>query len=88
MNRTAKMFAAAIAGILIGGLGAVAQNATPAHATSQTEVNQYIRSNGGIPPCTHEDGSGQPGMCLWDARVVQVPTKPGQDKRAVVLINR
>lgn len=40
MNRTAKMFTAAIIGTLIGGLGAVAQHAEPAQATTQAQVNR------------------------------------------------
>lgn len=23
-----------------------------------------------IPPCRYEDGSGQPGVCYWDARTM------------------
>jgi hypothetical protein len=32
-------------------------------------ANKYIRAHGGIPPCTHEDGSGQPKPCYWNAQV-------------------
>lgn len=68
-----------------------------AEAATQQQINQYIRANHGIPPCKWEDGSGQPGMCVWHGNkfgnkkgdtVVLVPTKPGHDKRVVVLINR
>lgn len=91
-----RMFAVGIVATMLGGGLAIVQN-MEAEAISQAKINAYIRSEGGIPPCTHEDGSGQPGMCLWDGRtrgngkgdvVVLVPTKPGQDKRVVVLINR
>ena len=91
-----RMFAVGIVATMLGGGLAIVQN-MEAEAISQAKINAYIRSEGGIPPCTHEDGSRQSGMCLWDARkrgdgngdvVVLVPTKPGQDKRVVVLINR
>jgi len=49
------------------GTGLAIVNATEADAVSQVTINKYIRANGGIPPCTHEDGSGQPGVCYWDA---------------------
>jgi hypothetical protein len=32
-------------------------------------ANKYIRAHGGIPPCTQEDGSGQPKPCYWNAQV-------------------
>lgn len=92
-----KIFAWGTAGLLIGSGIAIAQNAPEADATSQAAINQYIRANGGIPPCKHEDGSGQPGMCLFDSRVrgnktgnviVLVPEKGADDKRVVVLIQR
>jgi len=65
-------------------------------AVSQTTINQYIRANGGIPPCKEEDGSGQPGKCYWDAAhrgdgnghpavLVPVPGHPGADKTVVWL---
>jgi len=57
-----KMFAVGIMGALVGGGIAIAQNAD---AASQTQINRFIRSEGGIPPCTHEDGSGQKGTCVW-----------------------
>lgn len=41
---------------------------TQADALSQVTINKFIRANGGIPPCTHEDGSGQPGRCFWNAK--------------------
>lgn len=59
-----RMFAVGIIAALIGGGVAIAENAD---AVSQVTINKYIRANGGIPPCTHEDGSGQPGTCYWDA---------------------
>lgn len=63
-------------------------------AATQTTINQYIRANGGIPPCRYEDGSNQPGMCYWDASTrgnglgtdfIAIPTTPGHDKRIVSL---
>jgi hypothetical protein len=58
----------------------------------QVRANKYIRAWGGIPPCTWEDGMGQPGMCYWDGgdpntgtSYIAVPTMPGHDKRIVVL---
>lgn len=91
-----RMFAVGIVATMLGGGVAIVQN-TQAEAATQAQINKFIRAEGGIPPCTHEDGSGQPGMCLWDGRkkgngkgdvIVLVPTKPGHDKRVVVLINR
>lgn len=85
-----RMFAVGIIAALIGGTVAIAEHAD---AVSQVTINKYIRANGGIPPCTHEDGSGQPGICYWDASergngkgydYVAVPVK-GQDKRIVFL---
>lgn len=90
----AKMFAVGITAALLGGGLAVVQNAPEANGSSQSQINAYIRSKGGIPPCKYEDGSGQPGLCYWDgskrgnkkgAQIVNVPTKPGHDKRAVIL---
>lgn len=57
----------ALAAILGIGVGTAIVNATEAEAVSQVRINKYIRANGGIPPCKHEDGSGQPGLCFWDA---------------------
>ena len=66
-----------------------------ADATSQVQINRYIRDNGGIPPCKWEDGSGQPGACVWmDYRdgemegwnVLNVPN--GQDKRPILFLSR
>lgn len=67
-NRIVRKVAVAIIAATIGiGVGTAIVNATDADAVSQVTINKYIRANGGIPPCTHEDGSGQPGMCYWDA---------------------
>jgi hypothetical protein len=89
IRRAVLAVIAAVAGITVGTIGA---GMTEAGAVSQATINRYIRDNGGIPPCKEEDGSGQPGMCFWDDgsgdAIVLVPTKPGQDKRVVVLINR
>lgn len=60
----------------------------------QIAINKYIRFWGGIPPCTWEDGYGQPGKCYWDASergngqgydLIAIPTMPGHDKRIVIL---
>lgn len=59
-----RMFAVGIIAALIGGTVAITEHAD---AVSQVTINKYIRANGGIPPCTHEDGAGQPGLCYWDA---------------------
>lgn len=79
---------AATAGL---GMGTIIANSTSADAIGQVAINKFIRANGGIAPCTEEDGSGQPGMCFYDDgddAVVNVPTAPGKDKRTVILINR
>lgn len=64
-----KMFAVGILGAMLGGGVAIVQNAPEADAVTQAAINRYIRSEGGIPPCTDEDGSGQPGPCYWNAKV-------------------
>jgi hypothetical protein len=88
------MALAAAAGVATG---TILSEPPSASAISQVQVNRYIRDNGGIPPCTEEDGSGQPGPCYWDSRVrgnrkgdviVLMPNPGGVDKRVVVLINR
>lgn len=60
-----RMFAVGIAAAMVGGGLAIVQNAPEADAASQAQINRYIRSEGGIPPCTHEDGSGQAATCVW-----------------------
>lgn len=93
-----KRITIAVAAIILGALtGTVITNAMDeeaAQAETMAEVRAYIRANGGIPPCIHEDGSGQPGKCFWDgprrgngtgASYVAVPTMPGHDKRIVIL---
>lgn len=91
-GRIARKVAVAVVSIAVGlGIGiAVASNSD---AVSQVTINKYIRANGGVPPCTHEDGSGQPGPCYWDASergngkgydYVAVPVK-GKDKAIVFL---
>ena len=75
--------------------GGVMLATTPADAVTQVTVNRYIRDHGGIPPCKWEDGSGQPGPCVWmDYRdgemegwnVLNVPN--GQDKRPILFLSR
>lgn len=51
------------------GVGTAIVNAQQADATSQSVINQFIRANHGIAPCKHEDGSDQPGPCVWLANV-------------------
>lgn len=65
-NRYIGYALAAVVGL---GVGTAIVNATEADAITQAAINRYIRSEGGIPPCTHEDGSGQPGPCYWNAKV-------------------
>lgn len=100
MSRIIRKSAAyvALAGALMAAtLSGAVLHATQTEAASQSQINQFIRANGGIPQCKHEDGSGQPGMCVFHGNkqgnkkgdtIVLVPTKPGHDKRVVVLINR
>lgn len=64
-----RLFAVGIGAALLGGGVAIVQQAPQADAITQTQINRYIKSEGGIPPCTHEDGSGQPGPCYWNAKV-------------------
>lgn len=68
-RRITKMFAVGIGAALIGGGVAIVQNAPEADAITQAQINRYIKSENGIPPCRWEDGSGQPGPCYWNAKV-------------------
>lgn len=99
MNVRKRVAALVMAGALSAGVltGTAVSNAPVVEAAGRVAVNKYIRAHGGIPPCTHEDGSGQRGMCYWDASkrgngkgrdYVAVPTKPGQDKRIVFLTRK
>lgn len=60
-------------GVLMLSLGIATGSAistlTDADAATQQQINRYIRSEGGIPPCTHEDGSGQAATCVWWAKI-------------------
>jgi len=68
-NRIVRKVALAIVSVAVGiGTGTAIVNATQADAATQTQINRFIRSEGGIPPCTHEDGSGQAGTCVWWAK--------------------
>lgn len=60
-----KMFAVGIGAALLGGGAAIVQQAPEADAITQAQINRYIRSENGIAPCTHEDGAGQAGPCVW-----------------------
>lgn len=89
----------AVVALAVGvGVGVAVSTVTApdSDAVTQTMINRYIRANGGIPPCKEEDGSGQPGLCYWDAAhrgdgnghsavLVPVPGHPGEDKIVVWL---
>lgn len=65
----ARVFAVGIGAAMLGGGVAIVQNAPQADAITQAQINRYIKSENGIPPCTHEDGSGQ-GICYWNAKTM------------------
>lgn len=65
----ARLFAVGIGAAMLGGGVAIVQNAPQADAITQAQINRYIKSENGIPPCTHEDGSGQ-GICYWNAKTM------------------
>jgi hypothetical protein len=67
MNARKRMAALLMAASLMAGVvtGTALSAAPEVEAASRTAVNKYIRSHGGIPPCIHEDGSGQKGTCVW-----------------------
>lgn len=64
VGRVVLCAVAMVAGL---GVGTVIVNITEADAITQAQINRYIKSEGGVPPCTHEDGSGQ-GICYWNAK--------------------
>lgn len=59
--------------VIIGAIGAtlgittglIVTDLVDANAATQQQINRFIRSENGIAPCTHEDGSSQPGTCVW-----------------------
>lgn len=72
---------------------AVKARVIAAKAMSRTAKNKQIRAWGGIPPCTHEDGSGQVLPCYWDGSkrgngkgnsYIAMPSK-GDDPRFVII---
>lgn len=65
-GRIIKRIAIGVVAMAVG-LGIGTALAEQSDAISQVTINKYIRAHGGVPPCTHEDGSGQPGVCYWDA---------------------
>lgn len=70
-----KMFVFGTLGLAIGGGIAIVQNAPEADAITQAQINRYIKSENGIPPCRWEDGSGTPGVgdkspCYWNAKAM------------------
>lgn len=70
-----KMFVFGTLGLAIGGGIAIVQNAPEADAITQAQINRYIKSENGIPPCRWEDGSGTPGVgdkspCYWNAKTM------------------
>lgn len=68
-NRIIGRIVLAVISAVIGlGIG-TALTSVDAEATSQYEINQFIRANGGIAPCRHEDGAKQPKPCWWNAKV-------------------
>lgn len=91
MRRTLSVILATLA---LSGAAVVAS----AHHNEPTRTDvATVRALNGVPPCYHEDGSGQPGACVWlglyrgnhgGDDILFVPTRPGQDKRATVLVNR
>lgn len=92
MKRTIALILTGMFAATLGGGVALASIQNPTSA----EIIK-VRELGGIPPCKHEDGSGQRGICWFDSRVrgngdgdviVLVPAKGQDDKRVVVLINR
>lgn len=57
------------------GIGTALVNTTEADAITQAQINRYIKSENGIPPCRWEDGSGTPGVgdkspCYWNAKTM------------------
>ena len=67
-NRFIGYALAAVVGL---GVGTLIVNATEADAATQAQINRFIRSEHGIPPCKWEDGSGTPGVpersaCYWN----------------------
>lgn len=65
-----KMFTVGILATMVGGGTTIVQN-IEADAATQAQINRYIRSEHGIPPCKWEDGSGTPGVpekaaCYWN----------------------
>ena len=71
-NRFIGYVLAAVVGL---GVGTLIVNATEADAITQAQINRYIKSENGIPPCRWEDGSGTPGVgdkspCYWNAKTM------------------
>lgn len=67
-NRYIGYALAAVVGL---GVGTALVNVTEADAATQAQINRFIRSEHGIPPCKWEDGSGTPGVpekaaCYWN----------------------
>lgn len=65
---TTRVIIAAIAVTLGLATGTALAQITEAEAATQQQINRFIRANDGIPPCKWEDGSGQPGPCVWFGR--------------------
>lgn len=81
--RVARKAALAVISVIMGVAAGVVGHEVTAQAGTQVQVNQYIRSHGGIPACINEDGSGQKGACYWNG------SKRGNGKgRSYIAIDR
>lgn len=68
-NRIIARIVLAVVSVVIGLAVGTALTSVDVSAVSQYEINQFIRANGGIAPCRHEDGANQPKPCWWNAKV-------------------
>lgn len=67
--RKSAVYVALAGALMAATLGGAVLHATQTEAASQTQINRYIRSHDGIPPCAEEDGSDQPRTtCVWWGR--------------------
>lgn len=105
--RIRSIIIATLTALALAGGGSLAMIATAAPSTVTTMLethsmtkkantpaqNKVIRDLGGIAPCRHEDGSGQPLPCYWNGKVrgnktglsyIMMPSK-GDDPRQVII---